>query len=132
MPDEAIKKIIELEFPDQAAYMASNFLFYIIQTCLSLLICGGFFNPFLFIGAALINIGFSVYVTIWNFTQQSIVWNDMWEASEFDNAKLVMKWMWWLRTIPGCLVLCCCGCLVCVGVFGGGAAFITSILDHHK
>ena len=43
-----------------------------------------------------------------------------------------MAWMWYLRTIPGCFLLCCTGCACCMLVLGGGGAKLTEYIATHK
>ena len=84
---------------------------YIVDAILSALVCccGGF--NFLIGGPFLIGLlGFISYVTIWNYTQYEIVFDTMWVMSEWENAILVMKFMWWIRAIIGSLWTCICGC----------------------
>ena len=81
MPKDDIKTSIDLEFPDQAAYMSTNFLFYIIHTGMGVALCAGAFNIFILLGVFLVNVVFALYITIWNFTQHSVVFDKAWEAS---------------------------------------------------
>ena len=128
MPDEKNLAMIEMQFPEQAQYMRKNLIYLIIEAAIWLITGLGYFYIDLAPLVGFMGLGWALYVTIWNFIQYSVVFDASWLRSyEWDNAVVVMKWIWVLRTIHGVFIL-----IVWVGLLCGGAFYLATHVTHSK
>jgi len=130
MPDQISK--IEMEFPEQGKYMKSNLTYLYIEAATWLFFGLGYCHLYFAYGVGSFLLGWALYVTIWNFTQYGVVFGDNWVHSEWDTAVVLMKWIWWLRTIHGSAVCILCVGLLCSVVVAGVSLAIHSAEERSK
>jgi len=127
MPENGDTSVIEKQWSDQASYISTTLIFYIISAATSIPLCCRCLNKPFFLGASAVRCYWYVFLLIWSFLKTDVMCDENWLKSDWESQAVVMKRMWLVQATPGSILLILIGLRILFVLFQIGLRILITL-----